>query len=42
MFKLSLRPKVKRILRYLLQANDEIRPLRSNLRNLVKDANYFM
>ena len=32
MFKLSLLPKVKRILRYLLQANDEIRPLYETLR----------
>ena len=31
MFKLRLLPKGKRILRYLLQANDEIRPLYSNL-----------
>ena len=31
---LSLLPKVKRIIRYLLQANDEIRPLCSNLWNL--------
>ena len=32
MFKLSLLPKVKRILRFLLQANDEIRPLNETLR----------
>ena len=31
MFKLSLLPKVKRILRYLLPANDEIRPLYETL-----------